>query len=221
MGGRGSAGRAHSRWGEWGDRRAETYQRVWDVYHELVGEPEGWVGLRRLRGRLTDLPRAEVDEALADLARTHHRDVVLEPEINQKTLTTDDWDAAARIAGEEKHLLRIGQGLKREDLAHTDPVEVRIREAYAEALADSVTADPVRAELPGGLGSWVSIEAVRAKLGGLPRADVDRALDRMIASPDVRLQAELNQKTLTDAQRAAAVDIGGEDRHIIRIFQEE
>jgi hypothetical protein len=79
--------------------------------------------------------------------------------------------------------------------------------------------DTVRAlaQEPGRWSSlgYVRLADVRDRLSHLDRADVDRALDELITDPDVSLTAELNQKTLTDRDRAAAVHIGGEDRHVI------
>jgi hypothetical protein len=54
-------------------------------------------------------------------------------------------------------------------------------------------------------------------LEGLSRETVDAVLDEMIEDPDVRLEAELPQRLLTDEDRDAAVDIAGERRHLLRI----
>jgi hypothetical protein len=51
----------------------------------------------------------------------------------------------------------------------------------------------------------------------LSRDEVDHVLDRMIEQPDVRLQQELNQRALTDRDRAASVVIGNQERDIIQI----
>ncbi|WP_036968223.1 hypothetical protein [Promicromonospora kroppenstedtii] len=79
----------------------------------------------------------------------------------------------------------------------------RIRDAYA-ALA----AAP---------GSWVSLTRLRHAVADLPRADLDAALLRLVLEPEVRLNPEFNQKTLTQADRAAALHTGGEDVHLISI----
>jgi hypothetical protein len=79
--------------------------RIRSAYQELVSEPGGWVGLRRLRERLADVGRTELDEALLRLGL--RPEVYLEREMNQKSLTDDDWAAAIRIGGEPKHLLSI------------------------------------------------------------------------------------------------------------------
>jgi hypothetical protein len=39
----------------------------------------------------------------------------------------------------------------------------------------------------------------------------------MIEQPDVHLMAELNQRSLTEDDRNAAVEIGGQPRHLLKI----
>ncbi|MDH2427258.1 hypothetical protein [Sphaerisporangium sp. TRM90804] len=82
-------------------------------------------------------------------------------------------------------------------------VEARIRAAYAE-----MTGEP---------GTWVSIPALRSRLGGIPRADVDDALRRMSRLRDVNIAPESNQKTLAPEDREAAVTIGDQDKHLLWI----
>lgn len=81
-------------------------QRIRDAYAELATEPGAWVSLRRLRPRLSDVPKADLDRALRTLL--DDADVNLEPEANQKTLTVEDRRASVRIGGEDRHLLAIG-----------------------------------------------------------------------------------------------------------------
>jgi hypothetical protein len=66
-------------------------------------------------------------------------------------------------------------------------------------------------------GSWIKLSALRPWLEGVPRDVVDAALDRMIEQPDVHLMAELNQRSLTDDDINAAVEIGAEPRHLLKI----
>lgn len=87
-------------------------------------------------------------------------------------------------------------------------VENRIRQAYER------TATP---RGPGSTGGWTNMTRLRGELGDIPREEVDSALDRMIEDPDVTMHHELNQRVLTAADRAAAVDIGGEPRHNLKI----
>lgn len=66
-------------------------------------------------------------------------------------------------------------------------------------------------------GSWIRLSALRPWLEDVPRGVVDAELDRMIEQPDVHLMASLEQSSLTDDDRSAAVDIGGEPRHLLKI----
>jgi hypothetical protein len=66
-------------------------------------------------------------------------------------------------------------------------------------------------------GSWIKLSALRPWLDEVPRDVVDAELDRLIEQPDVHLMAELNQRALTDGDRDAAVEIGGEHRHLLKI----
>jgi hypothetical protein len=81
--------------------------------------------------------------------------------------------------------------------------EVLIRKAYHE-LADGPAA-PVR------------LSALRDAVDGVSRTDFDAELIRMAEHPAVHVRAEANQQTLTDADREAALRLGGEDRHNLQI----
>jgi hypothetical protein len=64
----------------------------------------------------------------------------------------------------------------------------------------------------------VRLGAVRDEVDGrLSRKDLDAELIRMADQPGVHLRAVVNQQTLTDADREAAVRLGGEDRHNLQI----
>lgn len=70
-------------------------------------------------------------------------------------------------------------------------------------------------------GDWVKLARLRDRMGkDLPRAGVDEALRRMAIAPgaNVAIAPEADQKTLTDADRAAAVEIGGRKKHMIAIW---
>lgn len=71
--------------------------------------------------------------------------------------------------------------------------------------------------LTGEAGAFVSLTRLRSALGEVPRVEVDRALHQLALHPDVRLMPEANQKTLSDADRTAALHIGGEDKHLLSI----
>jgi len=63
---------------------------------------------------------------------------------------------------------------------------------------------------------WVSITDLRGKLGGT-RAEQDAILHDLAVSRKVQVIPEENQKTLTEADREAAIEIGGEPKHVIRV----
>ena len=82
-------------------------------------------------------------------------------------------------------------------------VEDRIRTAYRQL-----------ARRPGG---WVGLVKVRSALPDVSRDELDTALLRLYQAPGVSLIPEENQKTLTAADRSAAVRIGNKDNHLIAI----
>jgi len=82
-------------------------------------------------------------------------------------------------------------------------VENRIRAAYREVGTDHVM-----------------LSDLRRKLGDLPRSDVDAALTRMNRGDydgpgDPVVVPQSNQKALTQADRDAAIHVGGQDKHAI------
>lgn len=103
----------------------------------------------------------------------------------------------------------IGQYLAHSDTKFEDffqpDIENWIRAVYAELTVRR------------GPGNWVKLSAVRPWLDGVSRHDVDAELDRMIEQPDVHLKIELIQRSLTDEDRQAAVEIGGQPRHLLMI----
>jgi hypothetical protein len=106
----------------------------------------------------------------------------------------------ALLAGLNRHLERDDRKLSDIFRPH---VEAQVREAYRTLARE-----------PGG---WVGLAALRARLEGVARDEVDAALRRMAGRPGVHVQPESNQQALTGADRAAAVRFGGEDRHLLMI----
>ncbi|MEU3474199.1 hypothetical protein [Rhodococcus sp. NPDC006774] len=75
------------------------------AYARLASEPGSTVRLSRLRNELRDIPRTDLDDALARLRRA--ADVALIPEENQKTLTDEERAAAVVVGNQQNHLLSI------------------------------------------------------------------------------------------------------------------
>jgi hypothetical protein len=90
------------------------------------------------------------------------------------------------------------------DAAET-PVDavVRIRAAYGD-LADKA-------------GAPVRLLSLRERLVDLPSTEFDAALLRLIHEPGVFLEPEPKLRSLTDADRKAAVRVGGEVKHLLSI----
>lgn len=84
-------------------------------------------------------------------------------------------------------------------------------------------ADQVRAayqSLASEQGAWVSLARLRDALPGMSRQEQDRAIKSLYDnSEDVNIVPENNQKSLTQAQRDAALRFGGQDKHLISIFR--
>lgn len=68
-------------------------------------------------------------------------------------------------------------------------------------------------------GEWVSLTRLRAAVPHLTRDEQDAALKAIMRSPGGNLVPENNQKTLTDADWAAAMWIGGQWKHLVCIQQ--
>lgn len=80
-------------------------------------------------------------------------------------------------------------------------VEARIMSAYHELAAEPA--------------DFVKLAGLRSRLADLPRADVDAALDRMYRSQRVNLIPQSSPRALSDADREAALRIGGQDKHLM------
>ncbi|XVU22771.1 hypothetical protein ACQPZJ_36685 [Actinoplanes sp. CA-054009] len=73
------------------------------------------------------------------------------------------------------------------------------------------------AKLAAAPGEWVDLTALRPLLADVSKADLDKALTRMLDASDVRLEPEPFGHRVGAEERRAAVHIGGEDRHKLAI----
>jgi hypothetical protein len=119
---------------------------------------------------------------------------------------------------------RLQYGLTRRVAAFMARSDLRVADIFAlddEPTVPHVdTADRIRAAyaaLAAAPGSWVSLTRLRHAVADIPRADLDAALLRLVLEREVRLNPEFDQKTLTAADRAAALRMGGTDVHLISI----
>ncbi|WP_433209717.1 hypothetical protein ACQP00_45750 [Dactylosporangium sp. CS-047395] len=113
--------------------------------------------------------------------------------------------------GRSLEQLQMGYGefFRRQDVPVGESVvenvdaESQVRKAYA-ALA-------------GRPGEWVGLADLRDELPGLARSEVDAVLMALLRQDGVRIIPVANTKGLTARDRAAAIDIGGEDNHVLSI----
>ncbi|MBP2326187.1 hypothetical protein JOF56_006572 [Kibdelosporangium banguiense] len=105
----------------------------------------------------------------------------------------------------------ILKGLRRhlEDTGHT------LSEVFRLDVGSQVEA--AYAEITGGNGESVRLAVLRDRLNGVPKDDVDRALELLARREDVHVRAESDQKTLTEQDHEAAVVLGGTPRHRLLI----
>ncbi|MFG1648088.1 hypothetical protein ACGFMK_48025 [Amycolatopsis sp. NPDC049252] len=142
--------------------------------------------------------------------------------VNTHRLTPEgrSWCESALIAGRPDGakfpagalyavLDNVGQYLERS--------ETKFDEFFRPDLESWIRAVYVELTVRRAPGSWVKLSALRPWLEDLPRNVVDAELDRLIDLPDVQLISELNRKTLSDEDREAAVEISGEERHLLKI----
>lgn len=163
------------------------------------------------------------------------------------TLTDDGWawcaahlgaDAPGRAQPSSRALFTVLQGLdrhlRRSDTllsevfaprTPTAPQDVTPAAPEVAATADAPAPDIERrirdayhrlAPRPGGL---IGLVELRSELGDLDRADLDHGLRTLQRISGVSVIPEPNQKTLTEADRGAAVSIGGQQCHLLAIAE--
>lgn len=119
-------------------------------------------------------------------------------------------------------------GLRRSVPESAGGVEQAEEAAESEPAApvEAVEADPravesairvIYADLVDEDRGWVGLAQLRARLDTYSRAEVDRALRALVAQPGVHIIPIANLKSLTSADREAALRLGGEDNHAIAI----
>jgi hypothetical protein len=107
----------------------------------------------------------------------------------------------------DAYLTRTHQELRPFLHEHAEPPEADVTE-WIESAYDSLVGRP---------GGWVSLTRLRGALSRIPRDELDDALRILSRRPQVFLIPEANQKILTSEDRAAAVELGGEAKHLLSI----
>jgi hypothetical protein len=86
---------------------------------------------------------------------------------------------------------------------HAVNVTARVEAAYRELAPAS--------------GEFVRLRDLRERVADIPRPDVDSALVVLFTSQRINLIPQENQQALSAADRASALRIGGENKHLISI----
>ncbi|MEU7477755.1 hypothetical protein AB0A63_17320 [Lentzea sp. NPDC042327] len=97
---------------------------------------------------------------------------------------------------------------------------LRQKGLLAEAIRSRDLEDLIKQvylELGDGYQDWVRLAKLRPRLDGAEREEVDQTLLKMVKDGSTHLVASANRKVLTDEDHAAAIRIGGEDKHLVAI----
>lgn len=81
-------------------------------------------------------------------------------------------------------------------------------------------ADEIAALLAKLTNRWISLADVRVSLARWSRDDQDNALRKMERAYEAKLARQSSRVPLTPEDRAAAVVVGGEAKHLIWVFPE-
>ncbi len=114
-----------------------------------------------------------------------------------------------RLVFEVMH--RLPQYLRWRDLDFAEVVnrgslEELIRKAYQELSATS--------------GDWVRLARLRPMLDDVDRDAIDDLFPKMIKTGLVHFAPDSNTKALTEVDHAAAIRVGGEDKHLMAIEEQ-
>ena len=85
----------------------------------------------------------------------------------------------------------------------------------AEAQTIEATIEATIADL--NTSGWVALRRLRAALPQIPADQLDRTLRAMRRAGRITLNPEMNQKALSDLDRAAAVIVGDTPNHLVTL----
>lgn len=122
----------------------------------------------------------------------------------------------AGATGPAKTLATVLNGVER----YLHRADLSLAEVFWPADTPSGPADRIRdayTALAARPGAWVALAKLRAQLDDLPRTDIDDALGELYRTGAISLIPEENQKVLTPADRAAALEVGNQAKHLISI----
>ena len=108
-------------------------------------------------------------------------------------------------------------GLTLADIARPGPAASVVGANGANAADLTACIEAGYRSLAVAVGQFVSLRELRLRLPDRPRPDVDAALAALFTAQRINLIPQSNQRALSDADREAALRIGGEYKHLISI----
>ena len=124
---------------------------------------------------------------------------------------------------ERAHYMVFGLFARHLDAAGLTLADIAGPTADAPARAPASAADLTATietgyrSLAAAAGEFVSLRELRLRVADRARPDVDAALTAMFTAQRINLIPQSNQQALSDADREAALRVGGEYKHLISI----
>ena len=124
---------------------------------------------------------------------------------------------------ERAHYKVFGLFARHLDAAGLTLADIAVPTADAPASTAASAADLTASietgyrSLAASAGEFVSLRELRLRVADRARPDVDAALTTMFTAQRINLIPQSNQRALSDADRDAALRIGGECKHLISI----
>lgn len=123
-----------------------------------------------------------------------------------------------------KPAARVAQGVRNMWDRYLDRHQLELADVVAVKPESARSLTPellysVYSELAAHSHEWVQLHPLRQNLSDVPRAELDEMLLRLFRERKLKLLGEANRKTLTPADRTAAIRVGNEDRHLLSIGQ--
>jgi hypothetical protein len=137
----------------------------------------------------------------------------------ERAASADDWKAVAADAGVLPGLYRMEHETDEDRL--DNPRGSQQAEMRADVTATAGRVHDAFNAVAGGRERWVSLVEIRARLADLPREEVDAALRQLADGDRAALEPEPFGHRIGPAERDAAIYIGGEDRHLIKVYPPE
>lgn len=184
-----------------------TELRVRDAVRDLASREGGWVSLNQLRTALPDVDRAELDRALTAMTDSHEVDLIAE--VNQKALTSEDWDAALTYGPQAKHLICV-RGEAPAAAGDVTPGEPGAASTIAAQLRETATEELGAAYLKDQQLDRETLLAVASELG----------MTRVSSLSDKKLQDRVLKQAIGARNKFDGLAEGWQTKHRLAVATE-